>query len=146
MSEKLTRSEWTRTPYAKTTAANTHGDVKRLLAKYEITDWQWTSGQMNGRQAVQLRFAYQGAPYTITARVLDADASDEELLRQVERAVFHYLKSLVEISGPFFPLSQVLATHLQLEDGQTVGQLVEANRDALPAIRQKLLIGPGGES
>jgi len=58
---KLTRAQWSKTPYAGTGARNTEDSVYSLMRKYNIVNFQWTQGVgPNGRHAVMYRFELVG--------------------------------------------------------------------------------------
>jgi hypothetical protein len=117
----LSRGQWAKTPYARSSAGNPDGAIQSLLAKYGVRDVQWTTGAgPNGRRACQLRFVYRQKGYRIFLECLDADASEDELLRQVKRAVYYYLKSLLEMAGVFFSAEELLYAYLELPSGATM--------------------------
>lgn len=118
---KLKRSDWLRTPYAKSTAKAPDAAIRTLLARYGVTDIQWTEGVgAEGRPAVMLRFILRGKGYKIKLDGLDADAEAAELLLQVKRAVFFQLKALLELAGVFAPPEKVLFAYLETPDGPTM--------------------------
>src|SRR5688572_12686126 len=98
----MKRSEWAKTPYAKSMAQDPDAAIQKLLTKYGITETQWTTGSgPNGRPAVMLRFSLKGKGYRMMLETLDAEADRTELLRQIKRALFFYLKSTLEASQLF---------------------------------------------
>jgi hypothetical protein len=114
-SGKLSRSEWAKTPYAKSEARNPDAAILALLAKYgvvEVMNAQYRGP--NGRLAFGVRFVLRGKPYRIALEVLNAEAKPEELCVQVKRAIYHYLKSLLEVTGLFISTEQALFAHLEL--------------------------------
>lgn len=129
---KLKRSEWAKTPYAKTSAKDPQGAITSLLNKYDIEDVQWTESKgMSGRPAIMLRFVHKDKTYRIMLEVLDAEASRDELLRQARRAVYYYLKSILEVTSLFFPAEMALFPHLEIPNGQTI---YEGLKDKLPKL------------
>jgi hypothetical protein len=118
---KMKRSEWVKTPYAGSSAQDPDGSIRKLLMKYRVTDIRWSEGTgASGRPACMVEFHLNGKNYRIGLEGLDADASREELIKQVKRAVYHMLKTLLEASEVFFPLEQVLLPYMMLTDGLTM--------------------------
>lgn len=112
--KRMSRSEWVKTPYAKSTARDPDGAILALLAKYKIITVQTTHGKgINGRPAFQLRFMMNDRAYCITREVLDADAHPDELMRQMKRGVYHRLKVTLE-ETTLFPAEEVLFPYLEL--------------------------------
>lgn len=121
MTEKLSRSAWRKTPYAASSAQNPDAAIHALLGKYGVTEVQWTVGTgEHGRPACMLRFILGGKGYRIMLEALDADAGADERLKQIKRAIFHYLKSTLEISQVFFTPEEALFAFLELPHGQTM--------------------------
>lgn len=113
--EKLSRSQWMQTPYAKSTANNADGQIEKLLEKYGADGFQFTRGRgPHGRQGVMMRFRIEGRTYRMQVEALDADASDAELLLQAKRAIYWMLKSLLEPVSVFFCKEQALFSFLEL--------------------------------
>ncbi len=126
----LTKGEWGKTPYAKTTAKNPQQAIQTILSKHEIYTCQFTMGLIDGVSAFEVRFQHKEKPYRIRLKVLDADASREELLRQIQRVMFHYLKSMLELSGIFFTPEELFFGHLELKEG-TVYEVALPHLDKL---------------
>lgn len=113
--KKLSRSEWSRTPYAKSDARNPDGAIQALLAKYGVVEIVTASylGPTK-RPGFGVRFVLKGKPYLVALETLDADATPDELRTQVKRAVYHYLKSVLEVTGVFMSVEQALFAYLEL--------------------------------
>jgi hypothetical protein len=119
-SERLSRTEWAKTPYARSEAKNPDASITSLLAKYGIEDHQFAQGKgANGRRAVLLRFVMNGRAYRIALETLDADATPEELTVQVKRVTYYYLKSVLEMSNIFISVEEALFAFMELPDGAT---------------------------
>jgi hypothetical protein len=145
MTRHLSRSEWTRTPYAKSQAANPDAAIQSLLAKYGVRDIQWTADNgPNGRRAFQLRFVLKSKGYKIMLESLDAEASEDELNRQIKRAIFFYPKSVLEVANVFITPEEALFAFLELPQGQTMysGAAPYIDRLTGPDFARLLLPGP----
>jgi hypothetical protein len=117
---KMTRSEWARTPYAGSQATRTEDSASGLLSKYGVQVFQWTQGRgQNGRPAIQFRFELKGKTYRVMIETLLADASPDELIVQAKRAIYHYLKSALEMASVFVPMEKTLFAFLELPGGYT---------------------------
>jgi membrane protein implicated in regulation of membrane protease activity len=115
MKTRLSRSEWSKTPYARSEAKNPDAAIQSLLAKYGIADIQWTQGRgPEGRRAVMLRFVMKEKPYRIMVESLDAEASEDERLIQVKRVIYFYLKSTLEVANNFITPEEALFAFLEL--------------------------------
>lgn len=114
--------QWAATPYAKSDAKNSDADVQRLLGKYGVDEFQWTSAKgPHARKAVILRFNLNGHTYRIAIEVLNAPkVAEEDRLRQVKRAMFWMLKAALEAASVFFSAEEALFAYLELPDGKTV--------------------------
>jgi hypothetical protein len=113
--KKLSRSEWLKTPYAKSDAKNPDGAIQALLAKYGVVEVMTASYLgVNKRPGFGVRFVLKGKPYRVALETLNADASPDELRVQVKRAVFHYLKSVLEVTGVFMSVEEALFAYLEL--------------------------------
>lgn len=116
---KLTRTEWRKTPYAGTEAKDADGALTRLLEKYRVRDIAtiaFSSGA-HGRPGWGVRFVLDGKCYRVsleTLHVYPGQVSEAELKVQVKRAVFHFLKSALEMATVFMPVEQVLFAFLEL--------------------------------
>jgi hypothetical protein len=117
---KLTRRQWLKTPYAGTSAQNTEADMRKLLEKYGIQNIQWTQGVRDSRPILSLRFVLDGRAYSVTLGALNAEADNNELLRQLKRAIYWTLKPLLEGAKMFFETEQLLLGFLEVDDGRTV--------------------------
>lgn len=134
MNPKMSRQSWVKTPYAKTEARNVDSAVVKLLEKYTVTEYQWTRGiGPNGQPAVLLRFNLRGRAYRIMVESLNADASKEELIRQAYRAIFHFLKSTLEMATVFFPLESLMFSFLELPDQTTMYESASPHLEKLTA-------------
>lgn len=122
--KQIKRSEWRKTPYAGTTAKDTHGNITKLINKYGGRNIVFgrIDGQ-NGRLAAVLRFKMEGKAYRIAIESLDADAEETELIRQAERAVFNVLKSSLELSEVFRSKEKALFMFMELGDNMTVFEM-----------------------
>jgi hypothetical protein len=111
---RMTRAEWSKTPYAKSDARDPDGAILSLLAKYKITTTQLTHGNgPNGRPAFAVRFMLGERAYTIMRETLHADAPPDQLLKQVKRAIYYRLKVTLE-DAAIFPPEEVLFPYLEL--------------------------------
>ena len=119
-------SEWTKTPYAKTKAKKTDQDLGRLFDKYEIDQYSFARGKLDGRPAYQVRFVMNGKPYRIKLDVLDCpDAEDSDLIDQVKRVVLHQLKSMLEVANVFFTPEEILFAFLEITEGETLFEMAK---------------------
>lgn len=150
--KRLTRTEWLKTPYAKSSAQNPDGAIQSLLAKYgvsEIMTAQYLGP--NKRPGFGVRFVLRGKPYCVALETLDADATPDELRIQVKRAVFHYLKSTLEVTGVFISVEEALFAYLELPDRegrpQTMFQYAKPTVDKLiaPSFAPLMLVAPKEE-
>lgn len=116
MGNRMNRSQWNKTPYAGTGATGTDEQISRLLAKYGVHQSQVTQGVgPHGRPAYLLRFELKEKMYRVMLEGLDAEnVSHAELLAQVKRALFYYLKSTLEMQSVFFTAEQALFAFLEL--------------------------------
>lgn len=123
----MTRSEWSRkTPYANSEAQNPDGAIQALLAKYGVVQTQWTTGiGLQGRPAIELRFVLKGKGYRMALETLEAEVPPASLLLQVKRALFYYLKSVLEVSTLFFSSEELLFAFLELPGGRTMFESAE---------------------
>ncbi|WP_439625938.1 hypothetical protein [Gemmata sp.] len=113
--KRLTRAEWNKTPYAGSEARDADGAVQKLLAKYGVRDVATVSFTTpGGRPGYGVRFVLGGRCYRIALETLAAAATEDELRVQAKRAVFHFLKSALELSNVFMPPEQVLFAFLEL--------------------------------
>lgn len=129
---RMLRSDWNKTPYAGSTAANADTAVTSLLEKYGVKEYQWTRGLgPNGRSAVMLRWNHKGKTYRIMIETLWADAPADDLIRQAYRAMFYYLKSTLEMAGVFFPLDTSLFAFLELPNGSTMYEMASPHMATL---------------
>lgn len=147
-------SEWRQTPYAMTDVRDPDGAIRKLLQKHGVTDIQWTEASgPNNRPAVSIRFVLKRKTYRIMLETLDVDYQrskvNHDLMRnqlicQVKRAIFHYLKSVLEMTGVFFSAEQALLSHLELPQGGTVFENLEGQLDRLDCdgFKRLLLLPP----
>lgn len=126
----MSRAAWKKTPYATTRAADPDTSLRKLLGKYQVRDIQTTETTVNGRHTISLRFRHQDKTYRIALPVLDADAEHEELVRQVKRAIFFYLKAALEAATYFFTPEQALFAFIETANEQTIYEL------AAPKLKQ----------
>lgn len=122
----MSKSEWSKTPYAGTEAKNADQAVTGLLEKYGVTEYQWTRGTGPcGRAAILLRFNLRGKMYRMMIEVLDVsiDVPRDDLIRQAYRAMFYHLKSTLEMSTIFYPLETLLFAFLELPSGSTMYEM-----------------------
>jgi len=145
--EKLSRSQWSKTPYAKTKAGNTDASISVLLRKYGVVNHQWTQGAgPNRRAAVLFRFEFSEKRYRIKVETLCADASQDELIMQAKRAVYYYLKSTLEMVSVFWPLEKAMFAFLELpHEGVTMYEAAEPHLKQMkaPDFGKLMLPGPG---
>lgn len=118
---RLTAAEWAKTPYAKSEARDPDRSILDLLRKYNIEKIQNTlSHGPSGRRSFEIRFQLGDRCYRVGMEVLDVqNVPEDNLLRQVKRAVFHFLKIALEFSTVFCPLDQVLFGFVETSDGHT---------------------------
>jgi hypothetical protein len=147
MKTRLSRSEWSKTPYARSEAKNPDAAIQSLLAKYGIADIQWTQGRgPEGRRAVMLRFVMKEKPYRIMVESLDAEASEDERLIQVKRVIYFYLKSTLEVANNFITPEEALFAFLELPAGQTAYAAALPHMDKLTGPDfSRLMLPPGKE-
>ncbi len=112
--KKMTRTEWSKTPYAKSEAKDADGAILTLLTKYKVALTQITHGVgAGGRPCVQVRFKLGERVYAITREALNADVQPDLLLKQVKRALYHRLKVTLE-EAVIFPPEEALFPYLEL--------------------------------
>lgn len=116
----MKRSEWIKTPYAGSRAEGTDESIARLFSRYGISEHQITQQRgPNGRPAYVIRFMLKDRMYRVGVECLDCpDAGPDELIIQAKRAVFHFLKSMLEMQTVFFSAEQVLFSFLELPGSQ----------------------------
>lgn len=142
--KRMSRTEWSRTPYAKSDVKDPDRSVTSMLAKYAIEEHQFAQGKgAHGRRAVLLRFVMNKRGYRIALETLDADATPDELVVQIKRVIFHYLKSVLEMSSVFISVEESLFAFLELPDGSTAYEVAGPRLGELPApnFLQRLLPG-----
>jgi hypothetical protein len=140
---KLRRGEWGRTPYAGSEASRTEDAVANLVAKYNVTCFQWTQGRgPNGRPAIAFRFELNGKTYRVMIETLDAEAKSDELLTQVKRVIYYYLKSALEMATVFVPMEKSLFAFLELPDGTTMFEAAQPYMDRLKGPDFSMLMLP----
>lgn len=146
--KKHSRSEWLRTPYAKSSAKDAEGSITKLLAKYcaasDVMLANYTGEQ--GRPAFGVRFTLNGRSYKVAFESLDTtpQVSDDERRTQVKRAVFHTLKALLETSTIFAPAEQVLFAFAEIPNSsRTIYDLASPVLNTLgPANIARMMLGP----
>ena len=127
----MKKSEWLKTPYANTQAQNTEKNFSRLFEKYEITQYQYSRGVIDGVAAFQVRFVINDKPYKFKLGVLDVlDVSDEKLIEQLKRVLYFQLKSILETSTIFLTPEELLFSFLELPKG-TVYELASKHMDKI---------------
>lgn len=144
----MKRGEWLKTPYAGSTAERTDEATQRLFARYGIDEYQWTQCRgPNGRPAISIRFRLEDRTYRMGIETLDVEgAQPEELLTQVRRALFYFLKSTLEMQSVFFTADQVLFAFLELPDGPTVYEAAAPRLLGLASPDIGRLLGPAPEA
>jgi hypothetical protein len=131
---RMQRKAWLKSPYAKSQAQNPDGALYTLLERYGVKSYELGQGEgPGGRRAVRLRVELKGAVYRFLLECLDAEASEEELIRQVKRALFYQLKSVLELASVFFPLEEALFAFRETRDGHTVWEAARPHLAALSA-------------
>ena len=144
----MKRSEWLKTPYAASDARDPDRAIRDLLTKYGVKDVQVTETTgPNGRPEYSLRFILQSKTYRVALEVLHADATPAELVKQVKRAVFHMLKSLLEFAAVFGPFERSLFAYLETPYGPTLYEAAAptlAQLQAAPDFR-RLMLPPARE-
>lgn len=146
---KLSKTDWRKTPYAKSEAANPEGSIQSLLAKYRVKNIQMTHcvGE-HGRPAFIVRFQLSDKTYRIGLEVLDAVAEERERLVQAKRAVYHYIKSQLEIATVFWTTEEALFAFLELPGGDTVFEATRPHLEKMQSLKdftRPLLLGPAEE-
>lgn len=131
----MSRADWLRTPYAKSSASDPDKAVRDLLVKRGVVDIQHTETTgPNGRRAYSVRFRLHDKIYRVGMEVLHAAAAPDELLKQAKRAVFHLLKSVLEFATVFAPLEQVLFAYLETPAGPTLYEVARPQLGQLQAV------------
>lgn len=127
----MNKSEWLRTPYANTTAQNTEKNFSSLFEKYEIEQYQYSRGVINGHVAFMVRFVINDKPYRFKLEILDVpEVSDEKLIDQLKRVLYFQLKSILETSTIFLTPEELLFSFLELPKG-TVYELASKHMDKI---------------
>jgi hypothetical protein len=130
----LSRAEWNKTPYAKTTAGDPDGAIRRLLGAYGVAHLSLTSGRgPSGRPAFQVEFEFKSRVYRVMLETLYADAAPDQLMRQVQRAVYFRLKAVLEQVGVFCTAEEALFGYLKLSSGATAYEAGAAHIERLTA-------------
>lgn len=134
----LTRTEWNRTPYSGTTANSSEADIVRLLDKYEVPEKGFGErDEPDGRKTFCVRFRLKDQYYRLEVKTLltTAGVSQVEKVRQVKRAAFYALKSLMELTNRFMPADVVLLPFAEITQGGGVRvQDVSATVLSLPRL------------
>lgn len=101
----MQRSDWDKTPYARSDARDPDSAIASLLDKYQIGERQWTEHNgIGGLPACSLCFVLKGKTYRITVGVLDCREVDiAQRKKQVKRVIFWTLKPLLENAVVFGP-------------------------------------------
>ena len=117
----MEKSAWLKSPYATSEVKDPDRAIEALLGKYGVINIQTTScNGPNGRSAYQIRFQLKDRVYRIGMEVLDVRGVEtRRLVRQVKRAVYHFLKPALEFATIFAPLDQVLFGFVETADGNT---------------------------
>jgi hypothetical protein len=145
--DRLGRTQWLRTPYAGTQAQRTDQSLDRLLGRYHVQQYQWTQAKgPSGRPLIAFRFELENKCYRIAVETLNADAPAADLLLQAKRAIFHMMKSSLEMASVFAPMERVLFAYLETAHGQTVYELAAPHLGKLDHAFPKLLAGMTGGS
>jgi len=127
----MKKSEWLKTPYANTQTQNTEKNFSRLFEKYEIGQYQYSRGVINGNVAFMVRFVINEKPYRFKLEVLDVpDVPDEKLIAQLKRVLYFQLKSILETSTIFLAPEELLFSFLELPKG-TVYELASKHMDKI---------------
>jgi hypothetical protein len=139
---KLTRREWLRLPYAKSAAKDADGAIVALLLKYKTEYRALESGSIDGRPVFQVRFTLRGKAYRVRLLgLLTAGVSEEELLLQAKRAVYHHLKTALEQAEVFFSPEETLFAFRELPTQQTIFEAASPHLEQLTAPDVGRLLG-----
>lgn len=141
----LKRTDWLKTPFAGTRAANTDADLAKLFARHRITRWAVVSGE-NGDESLRFGVHFFVGPvaYRVAYDTLDAPGvSPTELIGQIKRAVLHRLKTTLDEATVFAPLAELLLPYAVGPTGRTVYETVGGDVQALRAPDiSRLMLGP----
>lgn len=132
---KLSFREWRATPYADSTAKRTTEQVSALMTKYKITEYSQSVGTgISGRKGYGVQFVLRGKRYQVGFDTLDAHGvPEEQLMVQVQRAVYHHLKSLLEAGSVFVQPEETMMPYLVLPNGSTLFDTLKPNLEKLQA-------------
>lgn len=129
------RTDWLKTPFAGTRAANTDADLAKLFARHRIARWAVASGENDdGSLRFGVHFFVGEVAYRVAYDTLDAPGvTPAELVAQVKRAVLHRLKTTLDEATVFAPLAELLLPYAVGPSGLTVAEAVGADVAALKA-------------
>lgn len=131
---RLNKADWRKTPYALSEVSDPDKSVRDLLKRYGVKDVQFTETDgPNGRPSFSVRFRLGDHTYRVGVETLNAEAKPDDLVRQVKRAVYYQLKTLLEFATVFGPVEKVLFSYLEADSGHTMYDLAAPNLPSLKA-------------
>jgi hypothetical protein len=130
----MTQAEWRKTPYATSEAKDPDKSIRDLLDRRGIVDQQFTrTTGPAGRPLYAVMFKLKDTMYRVGLEVLNARGVDQDqLMRQVKRAIFYMLKSAIEYTSVFGSMEQIMFAFIV--DPKTNATIYETMAPHLPKL------------